>query len=266
LEALKERAMDAGSIYQFNRLDETAKQVVLTLAKCAAREPAGHEIQIGSSGDSKRPYSYTVVFSDLSRPCPNIKTSANLRNFLIDQGFVTIQAGGDFSRFPFKREVLEWLLELYPLTDAEVRAAIGRYFYQLDQKEPGEPHLFDAQEVSEKLLIPTSRVETMTRLLAGVGLLQEDGPGGAGRPPYYKLSREVERLPIDEEEKNKVELAMRRLEDELQKDHPRYEVIKDALEMAAHFKEVLIPLVPILASNLDKLQHAVQVIQRLPLP
>ncbi len=205
-------------------------------------------------------------------------------------GFVILGDGLSWEKFRFRPEILSWYRELHPLTDAEVREAVGRHIFELATTDGTLVNL-DAEAWRGTIGASNERIVAAVRGLEGAGFIKNTYPIGSNVPGFCQLTERgfqwamidfkadrglsprvevtvnveiqqvidvIANLPVSDEERKVYELTALRLERELQKSRPAWSVIKDALEMAANSKELAVPLVTVLANHKDQIVNAIQ--------
>jgi hypothetical protein len=284
-------------IHRFQELEGTKQAKILELLRCAALAPEHHQVRAQRSGVSARPYGFRVELPQRNPSCTQITDNSDLGSWLIENGFVE---HGDmpWKTFRFYPHVIAWYRNSHPLTEAEERERIGRYYFELgvsdDDLEP-----FNAENVAEKVGLPADRVQIWVRALTGAGVLFDDGPKDSGTPPYYKLTKPkgfdwaigsfradvgataqvdlsvtvnvdmdrviqaINRLEIPPDQKRFYELSVVKLERELKQGRLNWDTVKDALSTAANVKEVAVPIITLVSSNMDQIADAVS---QLPTP
>jgi hypothetical protein len=284
-------------IHRFQELEGTKQAKILELLRCAALAPEHHQVRAQRSGVSARPYGFRVELPQRNPSCTQITDNSDLGSWLIENGFVE---HGDmpWKTFRFYPHVIAWYRNSHPLTEAEERERIGRYYFELgvsdDDLEP-----FNAENVAEKVGLPADRVQMWVRALTGAGVLFDDGPKDSGTPPYYKLTKPkgfdwaiggfradvgataqvdlsvtvnvdmdrviqaINRLEIPSDQKRFYELSVVKLERELKQGRLNWDTVKDALSTAANVKEVAVPIITLVSSNMDQIADAVS---QLPTP
>lgn len=93
--------------------------------------------------------------------------------------------------YRFTEEALDWYRRNCGPTDEQVQSGIGRHFRRMEERDPGQPHHFDAHVIARELGVGEDRVVAQTHFLVGSGLLEDVGPGGTKTPDFYQLSRPV---------------------------------------------------------------------------
>jgi len=289
--------MEDYKIHRFHELPGTTQAKILELLRCAALDPEHHQIRAQSSGVRARPYGFRVELPRHNPSCTQVTDEGDLGSWLIDNGFVE-HGETPWKTFRFYPYVIDWYRESHPMTEAEELERIGRYFYALaiseDDHEP-----FSAESVAEKTGLTVKSVQSWVRALTGAEILFDDKPRGADTPPHYKLTKPkgfdwaiggcrtdlgssarvnvnvtvnvdldrviqaINQLQIPPEEKRFYELSVIKLERELKQGRLNWDTVKDALSTAANVKEVAVPIITLVSSNMDQIVDAVS---QLPTP
>jgi hypothetical protein len=291
--------MDDHKKYLLNDLNARSRDNILSLMRCAARDPEGHEIRTGKSGVKNKPNSLEVVLPAGHSACPAVTEDWNLSYWLGDHGFLEIGHRGWQGPLRFRTEILQWFRETHQATDADIQEAIGRQFYELGTANEYDDALvpFDLAAIAGELGYPPERVQSNVRALARSGVLRNDGPGGAGVPPYYVLTElgfrwvrggfkadfgltpsvdvsvnlhvEIDQaieviaeLPISDDQKRAYELIVRKLEGELNRGKLSWGTLRDAFGMLADGQAVAGTIFKVLADNKDAILQALSQMSR----
>ncbi len=120
-----------------------------------------------------------------------IRLPINVVDLLVTRGWAEANRDPQFGAgwYSFTEKAVDWYRRNSGPSDDQVRTAIGRYFLRLEEREPNEPHRFDADAISQELGIDESRVTAQTHFLVNLGLLDDVGPKGTKMPKFYQLSR-----------------------------------------------------------------------------
>lgn len=96
--------------------------------------------------------------------------------------------GNKHGSFQFKPEALAYYRELHPLSEAEKRQCIGRYFQRLGT---GDESLipFDPVKMAQEIGLETEDVASIVALLADAGYLRNAGPRGSKTPRMFQLTQ-----------------------------------------------------------------------------
>lgn len=282
--------MDNLQRFRFNELEHTKQRTILNLLSCAVRDPEHHVIHSGRSGYPKRPYGYRVELPGKQVSCVQINEDWDLKHWLIDGGVVE-EIENSWKSFRFRPGIIAWYRENHPLTDAQAKAAIGKYFHDLAVSDDTEED-FEPDRIAAATDLPVDRIKTLVRSMESVGVLQDAGRGRSFSPKRYKLTQDGHRwfasgcrddfsfgptvtvnidlhiqidqvihtiaeLQIPEAQKRAYELTALKMQRELEQDNVTWNTTKDALEMAANAKEVAVPIITLLATHADKILRAI---------
>jgi hypothetical protein len=276
--------------YRFSELSHIKQQNIITLLACAIRDPDHHIIHAGRSGHPKKAYGYYVELPGKQSTCGQIAEDWNLGNWLIHEGFVE-HGPISWKTFRFRPTILAWYRQAYPLSDADAKAAIGKYFHELAVGDDDD-EMFNPDNISVATDLPVERVVSLVRSMVGAGILMDAGRGRSFSEKRYKFTQDGHRwfsggcrpdfsfgpsvtvnvevhiqidqvihaiaeLQIPEEQKRAYELTALKLQRELERDNVTWDTTKDALDMAANAKEVAVPIITLLAAHADKIMHAI---------
>ncbi|MDQ3654298.1 MAG: hypothetical protein M3457_04370 [Chloroflexota bacterium] len=174
--------------------DPAAKTLVLQMLAAIVDRPDVHHNRFKYQNAGGGEYTYFVASKRKGSVFPQYsRLRVNVVDLLRAHGWVenNREPGHVGEMYSFTDDALNWYRNNSGPSDEQVQAEIGRYFKQLEEDEPNEPHRFDAEVVARKLEIEEKRVVTQTNLLVGAGLLDDTGPGGSGVTSFYELSRPV---------------------------------------------------------------------------
>lgn len=274
--------------YRFNELEHTRQRSILNLLSCAVRDPEHHVVHAGRSGYPKRPYGYRVELPGKQASCVQVNEDWDLGYWLVDQGFVELGENG-WKAFRFRPQILAWYREHNPPTNAQAKAAIGKYFHDLVVSGDED---YEPDRIAAATDLPVDRVKTLVQSMESVGILQDSRLSRSSSAQRYKLTQDGHRwfasgcrddfsfgptvtvnidlhiqidqvihtiaeMQIPEEQKRAYELTALKLQRELEQDNVTWDTTKDALEMAANAKEVAVPIITLLATHGNKILDAI---------
>ncbi len=288
------------SLLPLDDLDQDDQRAIRQMLQAVVAYPEVHGNGFQVQRELWHTFSHYVYrhSGEVPSPLPFPVTSRhNLGEILRARGFAEkTQTEGHYR---FTDQALAWYQQPAPLSNQEIQSRLGQYLF--DQHLIGDidraTDRLDLGEVAAKLGVTRDRLVANARILEDMGFVTsgpyggrriEDGhiyltkPQGVqwandGAPPVradgspvvsvtvhvtlQQVIQQVEQLDTSEEMKERIELLLRRFEEEAKKDEPSYKPMMDLLEAATKVKDLAPIVVKFFGDHMDTIS---QMAHRLP--